>query len=647
MFVCLLIALVLGMLLAFQSAYVPVLRWSLRHKPAALTPALLLIVVGALVWLGSRFVFGWVPTAVEMVGINRSAVTSSVPWKVLDAWFPGLSEEFMPSLDEGSFLFMPTTMPHASIGKALEIIEKQDMAIRAIPEVESVVGKVGRVESPLDPAPISMIETIVSYKPEYLLDESGKRIRFAYDESRGEYVRDAQGNLVEDASGRPYRLWRDKIRKPDDIWAEIVKAGTFPGVTRAPKLQPIAARLVMLQSGMRAPMGVKVFGPTLESIEQAGMEIERVLKEVAEVSPDTVFADRVVGKPYLEIDIDRKAIARFGLHIRSVQNVIEVAIGCRRVTTTVEGRERYPVRLRYLRELRDDIESLERILVPTPSGIDIPLGQLADIRYTPGPQAIKSEDTFLVSYVIFDKDEEYSEVETVESAQRTLEARRQAGELVLPDGVSFRFAGNYENQLRSERRLLIVLPVALFVIFLILYFQFGRTSTTLIVFSGITVAWAGGFLMLWLYGTEGFLNVSVFGTNMRDLFQIQPIKLSVAVWVGFLALFGIATDNGVILATYLRQTFEADEPSDVTSIREATVRAAERRIRPCLMTSATTIIALIPVLTSTGRGSDVMVPMAIPSFGGMVVVLISAFVVPVLYCAVQEFELRRRELAKN
>lgn len=645
LFVALLIGLILALMLGFQHIYVPVLQWSLAHKAAALAPSVVLVLLGGLAWLGLPGIFGWIPAAGEAVGLDRAVIEESPPWKAAREAFPGLAEEFMPPLDEGSFLFMPTTMPHASIGKALEIVQKQDMAIRAIPEVESVVGKIGRVDSPLDPAPISMIETIISYKPEYILDQDGQRTKFAYDEEQDAYERDAAGDLIEAPNGIPFRQWRPTIRSTDDIWNEIAAAGKIPGVTSAPKLQPIAARLVMLQSGMRAPMGVKVFGPTLEAIESAGLAIEAVLKEVPQVNPATAFADRVVGKPYLEIDIDRKAIARYGLHIRSVQDVIEIAIGGRRITQTVEGRERYPVRLRYQRELRDDIDSLEKILVPAPGGVDIPLGQLAEIRYKPGPQAIKSEDTFLVSYVIFDKRPNFSEVETVEAAQQAIEERLKSGDLQLPNGVSFRFAGNYENQIRSEQRLAIVLPVALFIIFLILYFQFSRVSTTFIVFSGIVVAWAGGFLMLWLYGTDWFLNFEVFGTNMRDLFQIRPINLSVAVWVGFLALFGIATDNGVILATYLRQIFEADKPESVVAVREATVRAAARRIRPCMMTSATTIIALIPVLTSTGRGSDVMVPMAIPSFGGMVVVLITAFVVPILYCAVQERNLRGRSVA--
>jgi Cu(I)/Ag(I) efflux system membrane protein CusA/SilA len=385
-------------------------------------------------------------------------------------------------------------------------------------------------------------------------------------------------------------------------------------------------------------MGVKVKGPDLETIEKVGLQIERFLKEVPSVEASAVLADRIVGKPYLEIDINREASARYGVHIRKVQDVIEVAIGGRRITTTVEGRERYPVRVRYQRELRDQIEQLGRILVPAADGSQIPIDQLAEIRYLRGPQVIKSEDTFLVGYVIFDKKPGYAEVDVVEDCQRFLDQKQKTGEFDLPSGVSYKFAGSYENQIRAQKRLSVILPLALFIIFLILYFQFKSVLTTLIVFSGIFVAWSGGFQMIWLYSQDWFLNFSVFGVDMRELFQVHPFNLSVAVWVGFLALFGIATDDGVILSTYLNQRFTADKPSTIAGIRQATVEAGKRRIRPCLMTVATTILALIPVLTSTGRGADIMVPMAIPSFGGMTVVLITVFVVPTLYCLVKEIE---------
>lgn len=633
-----------GLMISFavfqRVIYVPLLTWCLKHKLLFLSLPLTVVLAGGSAWLGFDRVFGFVPAAAERLGIDPITIRTSRPWSTLAHALPGLGKEFMPPLDEGSFLYMPTTMPHASIGEVMDVLQLQDKALMAIPEVELAVGKIGRVDSSLDPAPISMIETIISYRPEYIVDDNGHRVDFRYDEAVGDFARDENGELIPDADGRPYRVWRDHIRTPDDIWKEIVQAAEVPGATSAPKLQPIAARIVMLQSGMRAPMGVKVKGPDLETIERVALQIEQLLKQVPSVEASAVIADRVVGKPYIEIDIDREAIARYGIMIRTVQDVIEVAIGGRRITTTVEGRERYPVRVRYLRELRDSPERLERILVPAPDGTQIPLAQLAKFNYVRGPQVIKSEDTFLLAYVLFDMQSGQAEVDVVEDCQRFLQAKIDSGEFVIPPGVSYSFAGNYENQIRSQKTLMVVLPLALFLIFLILYFQFKQVITTSLVFSGIIVAWAGGFLMIWLYGQDWFLDFSVFGTEMRTLFQVHPINLSVAIWVGFLALFGIASDDGVVITTYLDQSFRVKKIDTIEDARKATIEGGLRRVRPCLMTTATTILALIPVLTSTGRGSDIMVPMAIPSFGGMIIEIMTMLVVPVLYCAAKEAKIR-------
>ncbi|HPF69555.1 MAG TPA: efflux RND transporter permease subunit, partial [Candidatus Krumholzibacteria bacterium] len=562
------------------------------------------------------------------------------PYQTLAHAFPGLGKEFMPPLDEGSFLYMPTTMPHVSIGEAVDVLAKLDQAIGTVPEVDQVVGKLGRARSALDPAPISMVETIISYKPEYRTDERGRRLRFAWDARKGDFVRDAAGEPVPDPHGRYYRQWREDIRTADDIWNAIVAAAQLPGTTSAPKLQPIAARLVMLQSGMRAPMGVKVRGPSLEAIEQAALAIEKRLKEVPGVAPETVIADRVVGKPYLELIIDREALARHGLTVARVQNVIETALGGRAVTTTVEGRERYAVRVRYARERRDDLDELRRVLVQGMDGAPVPLGDLVRIDYVRGPMTIKSEDTFLLGYVIFDKQEGQAEVDVVEAARDHLQQLRDRGELVLPEGVSYTFAGSFENQVRSQKTLALVMPLALALIFLVLYLQFKRFSTTTMVFGGVFVAWAGGFLMIWMYAQPWFLDLSFLGVPLRTMFNVHTVNLSVAVWVGFLALFGIATDDGVLMATYLDQSFAEHRPASRAEVRRATIAAAERRVRPALMTSATTILALLPVLTLTGRGADIMIPMAIPSFGGMTVALLTLFIVPVLYAWREERALR-------
>ncbi|UCG66937.1 MAG: efflux RND transporter permease subunit, partial [Deltaproteobacteria bacterium] len=668
MFVALVIGGALGAFRVFHHLYERILRWCLVHRTLFLSIPLIFLLLGGTIWQGFDDVFGWLPNLVK----------KATPVAHIARYFPGLGKEFMPPLDEGSYLFMPSTMPHASIGEVLDILQKQDRSIQAVPEVETVVGKLGRVQSPLDPAPVSMIETLITYKSEYLQGPDGERLRFRFSKDgldlfrgedgtplvapdgkpylvRGRFERGENNRLIADPDGRPFRLWRSPldpalnpgrkawlgIGKPDDIWDAIVSAGQIPGTTSAARLQPISARMVMLQSGIRASMGIKVKGPDLETIQKVSLEIEKYLREIPSVEPTTVIADRVIGKPYLEIHIDRQAIGQYGISLEQVLDVIEFAIGGRRVTTTVEGRERYPVRVRYVRELRDELETLGNVLVPAQDGTQIPLMQLAEIVYVRGPNVIKGENTFLVGYVLFDKKSGHAEVGVVEEVRDYLREKIEYGEFQVPTGVTYSFTGTYENQVRSENRLMVILPVALVIIFVILYLQFSSVTTSLLVFSGIAVAWSGGFLMVWLYAQPWFLDFSVFGTPMRELFQVHPIDLSVAVWVGFLALFGIASDDGVVMGTYLEGTFSKRRTTTVEGIRQATVEASLQRVRPCLMTTATTLLALIPVLSSTGRGSDIMVPMAIPVFGGMALEVITMLVVPVIYCAIEEFKLRR------
>ncbi len=548
-------------------------------------------------------------------------------------------QEFMPALDEGSFLLMPTAMPHAGMEENINNLRLLDMAVTAIPEVETVVGKLGRIESSLDPAPTSMYENIILYKSEYKTDKEGHRMRFKVDEE-GAFILDDKGEPIPDKNGKYFRQWRDHIHSPDDIWKEIVKVTRLPGVTSAPKLQPIETRLVMLQTGMRAPMGIKVFGTDLKTIEDFGLVLEKELKRVEGVKDAAVFAERIIGKPYLEIKIDRNAISRHGLTIAKVQNYIQTAIGGMKMTETVEGRERYAIRLRYPRELRDDPNAMGRVLLPTSNGGQIPLSEVSDIQFVRGPQSIKSEDGFLVGYVLFDKEDGYSEGEVVENANRFFRSRIKEGKIVVPPGVSYKFAGNFEQQERANKRLRIVVPIALLLIFLILYFQFKSLPVTLMVFSGVFVAFSGGFIMIWLFGQDWFMNFHLFGENMRDLFGIHAINLSVAVWVGFLALFGIATDDGVLIATFLQDSFKKNKPQTDAQLEHAILEGGLRRIRPAVMTSATTILALLPVLSSTGRGSDIMIPMAIPSFGGMVLAVLTMFVVPVLFYIYEDFKLK-------
>ena len=668
------IASLLSVFILWQYSYPYVLGWVLNYKAVFLSLVLIILSLGYSSWLGFDKMFSWLPDSLK----------KSEAYMTMSEKMPGLQKEFMPTLDEGSYLYMPTTMTHASIGEALDIMQKQDMGFTAVPEIDQVVGKLGRAETPLDPAPISMFETVINYKPEYKINENGRRMRFKFDQSKtdfmrgeqgkkllaadgkhyivqGKFIRDKNGSLIVDKEGMPFRNWRlalepklndgralwKGINKPDDIWGEIIKAGEVIGSTSAPKLQPIAARIVMLQSGMRAPMGIKVKGPDLETIEKFGIELEKHLKNVEGVNPAAVIADRIVGKPYLEIIPNRQIMARYGLHIKAVHDVIEIAIGGKPITTTVEGRERYPVRVRYQREFRDSIEALKRILVSGSTGQQIPLEQIAEIKYVRGPQVIKNEDTFLTGYVLLDKLPGYAEVDVVENAQKYLDDLEKQGIIQRPDGVKYHFSGTYENQVRAEKRLGIVLPLALFVIFVLLFLHFKNIPNTLMVFSGIAVAWAGGFMLLWLYGQNWFLSGQTFGLDLRELFNMGEINLSVAVWVGFLALFGIATDDGVVMGTYLKDQYIKENPQSIQDVRTSIIHGAQRRIRPCLMTTATTLLALLPVLISTGRGADIMLPMAIPSFGGMLIVQLSVFLVPCLFAMVKECQFRLNLSDKN
>ena len=640
LFVSGIIGVILMALMSMVHFYEEIMRWALENKWKFLAIPIATLIFGLLAWQGFDKTFGVLASGAEKVGWVNVRQTSI--WQTHEKLFPGTGKEFMPSLNEGSFLLMPTSMPHSGIQKNLEYVEILDKRLSAIPEVEVAVGKWGRVNSALDPAPVQMFENTINYRPEYILDENGHRMQFKVDsdgsyhlKSGSKYNQEKDGfkvipadNLIPDENGEYFRQWRPEIKKPNDIWNEIVKVTNIPGLTSAPKLQPIETRLVMLSTGMRAPMGLKVFGPDLDAIEKGGMQLERALKEVPSIKGSSVFYDRAVGAPYLEIKLNREAMARYGMSVSDVQEVLSVAVGGMALSSSVEGRERFPIRVRYARELRDNPDDIKRILIPAMNGVQIPLSEIADIDYTRGAQMIRSENTFLNGYVIFDKNEGKAEVDVVEEATKFLQQKTSSGSLVLPAGVSYKFAGNYEHQLRATKRLAIVIPISLLLILLLLYFQFRTVTASFIHFSGVFVAFAGGFIMLWLYGQDWFMNFSVSGINLRDMFQIHPINLSVAVWVGFIALFGIATNDGVIMGTYIHQVFEDRHPATVHEVREAVVSAGMKRVRPAMMTTAVAVIALLPVLSSTGKGSDIMIPMAIPMFGGMVIQVMTVFVVP-------------------
>jgi copper/silver efflux system protein len=693
-FVAVIIAVILTVLMSMVHFYEPILRWCLANKSKFLLIPAITLFFGMLVWLGTSRICGFAAHGLEKAGWK--SFRNTAVWQAGIREFPGTGKEFMPSLNEGSFLLMPTSMPHSGIEKNLEYIRMLDKRLSAIPEVEIAVGKWGRVNSALDPAPVQMFENTINYRPEYLLDENGERLRFKTDRD-GKFmldlkmtVKESDGNKVEingnkinvedirdirydqrsdtffvmvdnrwltckktsqsdsgqfnlfqfitgnfqlflipDKNGDYFRQWRPQIKKPSDIWNEIVKVTNIPGLTSAPKLQPIETRLVMLSTGMRAPMGLKIYGPDLASIERAGLQFEQALKVVPSVKAASVFYDRAVGAPYIEINLNREAMARYGMSISDVQEVLQVAVGGMSLSNSVEGRERFPLRVRYARELRDNPDDMKRILIPAMNGVQIPLGEIADVNYTRGAQMIRSENTFLVGYVIFDKQEGRAEVDVVDEAAGILKRQITSGEIKLPPGVSYKFAGNYEHQISATRRLAIVIPVSLMLILLLLYFQFKTVTASFIHFSGVFVAFSGGFIMLWLYGQDWFMNFSVAGINLRDMFQMHPVNLSVAVWVGFIALFGIATNDGVIMGTYIHQVFEEKTPATVPEVREAVVIAGKKRVRPAMMTTAVAVIALLPVLTSTGKGADIMIPMAIPAFGGMIIQVMTVFVVPV------------------
>ncbi|HOX08970.1 MAG TPA: efflux RND transporter permease subunit, partial [Planctomycetota bacterium] len=498
-----------------------------------------------------------------------------------------------------------------------------------LPEVASVVGKIGRAETALDPAPVSMIETVVTYKPEW-----------------GE---------PDPETGRRIRNWREHIRNSDDIWKEVERAAAIVGSTGAPKLHPIEARLVMLQSGFRSPLGVKVYGRSPEDLEAAGRRVAELLKLAPGVDPAKIQPDRVVAKPYLEIELDRERLARYGVSIRDAQDVVEAAVGGMPVAQTVEGRERYAVRVRYARELRDSVEAIGRVLVPAGAGsgggmggaapggarAQVPLGELASITMSAGPQEIKSEGAELVAYVIFDRLPDWAEVDVAESVERLLREKAQApGGLGLPSGVHWVVAGTYENQQHFMKTFVPVLLLSLASIFLILYLQFRSSAVTLLVVWQIGVVAAGGFIGMWLAAQPWFLDFSVLGRNLREVFHLEAYNLSVAVWVGFIALFGIVTDDAVVIITYLNQLFAGRAPGSIAGIRALVVEGGRKRVRPCLMTTAATALALLPVLTSSGRGADVMIPMALPIVGGVTFELVTLFITPVLYSALKEFQRR-------
>ncbi len=555
--------------------YEPTLRLFLRHKIAFLAAPMFIVMLGLGAWSGLPGVLEPFEQMAKSLGTDMNQVPGYVKFKHI---FTGLESDDWIALDEGSWFYMPTLYPAASFSQAMEVLQTQDALIKEIPEVENVLGKIGRVESALDPAPAAMIETYVMLKPE---DQ-----------------------------------WRDgmTIKK---IWEEINAVATLPGVTPASPLQPIEGRVVMLQSGIKAPMAIRIYGDSLEGLADASFQIADELKNIPYISSETVNPDIVLGKPYVEFEVDRDMAARYGMTTMMVNQIIESALGGVNLTITVEGRERYPIRIRYQRDVRERIQELGRLPVVTRSGEVVPLNLLAKQTTTWGPGAINSENARLVAHVSFSPSGIVGDLETVREVEQALRQAQISGKVNLPAGYALEAVGSFQNQIEANQRLMWVVPLVILTNLFIIYLQFRHLPITFAVFSGIPVAFAGGMILL----------------------AINSIQINTAVWVGFIALFGIAVDDGVVVATYLDQVFSRKRLATIDDIRNATVEAGMRRIRPCLMTTFTTVIALIPVLTSTGRGADVAKAMAWPVFGGMVVELLTLFVVPVVFCGFKELKM--------
>ncbi len=553
------------------------LRFALDHKMFMLSFPLFFLVLGVGAWIGLPTVLRPVEQLCAKLGADLNAVPGYVKAKHV---FTGLESDDWIALDEGSWFYMPSLYPAASFNKAVQVLQTQDAMIHKIPEVADVLGKIGRIDSALDPAPTTMVETYVMLKP-----------------------RDQ---------------WREGVTERD-VWDEINAVGTMLGVTPASPLQPIEGRVVMLQSGIKAPMAIRVYGDTLEGLSKASLAVAEQLKKHPNVNSGTVNPDIVMGKPYYEFDIDRREAARYGMSTMMVNEVVAAGLGGLDVTTTVEGRERYPIQVRYNRDIREHVDRLQQVPVVTQTGDVVPLERLAQVSTTWGPGAVNSEDARLVAHVSFAPSGAAGDLETVEAVMESLREARTNGDLVFPDG-NFEMVpvGSFQNQIEANRRLLWIVPTVMLINLLLLYFDFRNFPIALLVFSGIPVAFSGGMIA-----------VAVMGVSMNT-----------AIWVGFIALFGLAVDDGVVMATYIQQVLRRRKVHGITELRSAIYEAGLKRIRPCMMTTITTLAALIPVLISTGRGADVARAMALPVFGGMLIEPFTSFIVPTLYCAYMETKMR-------
>jgi copper/silver efflux system protein len=530
----------------------------------------------------SRFFIAlYTPVLAVAMRFKKTLILISIIIMVLTAALGStIGKEFMPSLDEGSLLFMPVTLPAVSTTEAKRLLTIQDRIIMTVPEVKHVLGKIGRAETATDPAPVSMFETLILLKPK---DQ-----------------------------------WRPGITKTD-IQAELSEKLKMPGVTEG-WTQPIINRIQMLATGVRTDLGVKILGNNLETLNKLAQDAERILRKI----PGAVdlYAERVVGGKFLDIEVDREAAARYGLRVADVQDIIETAIGGTALTTTVEGRERFPVRIRYARDFRDDIETLKRVRVPVGTKLHVPLAQLATIKITPGPDMINSENSLLRS-IVFLNVRGRDMGGFVDEAKKKLEE-----ELKLPPGYYVTWSGQYENQIKANNRLKVLIPTVVLIIFILLYFTFRSITDSLTVMLSVLFSLVGGVVYLYL----------------------NHYYYSTAVWVGFIALYGIAVETGVVMMIYLNEAVDRRLSASggaitMDELHEAVHEGAVLRLRPKLMTVFAAIMGLIPIMLSNGTGSDVMKPIATPMVGGLVTSTIGVLImIPVIFSMIRERRLKKGTL---
>jgi Cu(I)/Ag(I) efflux system membrane protein CusA/SilA len=511
-----------------------------------------------------------------------------------------LGSEFMPPLNERAILYMPTTLPGIAIGEAQRLLTLQDKILVSFPEVERVYGKIGRAETSTDPAPLSMVETTILLKPE---SEWRHKNRWH--------------SFLPELFQKPLRhIWNDRITWDeliDDMNAKLQITGWTNAWT-----MPIKNRIDMLSTGIRTPVGIKVFGPDLKVIEKIGSDLEKIVKEVS--GTRSVFAERVAGGYFLDFDLNRESLARYGLTVDDAQMIITSAIGGETLTTTIEGRKRHSVNLRYARELRDDIDDLKKVLVPTPQGAQIPLEQIADIHFSQGPAMIRDEDGLLAGYV-------YVDVAGRDIGSYVDEAKKVvAKHLTVPAGYTLRFSGQYENMLRVKERLKIILPITIFLIFMLLYIN------TKSVFKASLVMLAVPFSLI---GAIWFLYILGYNT-------------SIAVWVGMIALMGLDAETGVFMLLFLdlsyQEAVERDQMKNKLDLTEAIIHGAVKRIRPKMMTVMAAFIGLLPIMWSMATGADVMKRIAAPMVGGLVTSFsLELLIYPVIFALWKERELKFKQ----